>query len=89
MFNLRTLQTTVKAFLLPLLVVVVFTACKGSDSGFAPSSTAPLSSNTQATLLKNGTAVQTANGWNLQVDTSDSINNTVTANGWKIEVKYE
>lgn len=89
MLKLRVLKLITK-LITPLLLAAGFASCQGSESGFAPSAAIkPVTSNIQATLLKNGSAQQTANGWNLQIDTADSVTNSVTANGWKIEVKYE
>ena len=92
MVKIKILKSALKLLATLLFASTFLSGCKGADSGFAPAMSPPpsiSSSAVQATLIKNGSALRTANGWNLQVDTSDSVKNSVTANGWKIEVKYE
>ncbi len=92
---MNTLINHKKIFLhFTLLTPAVFLilGCKGRDSGYAPGGTnLPNSPATQSGVhtIKNGSTVQTANGWSLQFDDADPVKNITTANGWKIEVKYE
>ena len=92
MAKIRISKSDLKILAFAIFVTAFLSGCKGSDAGFAPAMTPPPTTSpsaVRATLLKNGSSLQTATGWNLQVDTSDSVKNSVTANGWKIEVKYE
>lgn len=91
------LKNHFKLILVINLTSFLFFGCKASTEGFAPgrSTINPLPgtptspTNPNQAFLKNGSSTVTANGWGLQIDTSDSIHSKTTANGWKIEVKYE
>ncbi len=74
-----------------LVTAFLIASCKGADGGFAPSMKSPsvIVSGQLSTALKNGSEIKTANGWTLQLDTSDPMKNLTTTNGWKIEAKYE
>ena len=96
-------QTQIKKICKLTLVIsltsFLLVGCKNATEGFAPglennnpvpeSPSPEIPVSPAVSFLKNGTTVNSANGWNLQIDTTDAVISHTTLNGWKIEVKYE
>lgn len=65
--------------------------CKNQPEGLAPSSPSgviPPDSKVIATHMKYG-ETQLAGGWEISLDTSDSVETIELANGWTVEVVHE
>lgn len=76
-----------------LVISTILTSGCGQSSGLAPSNfnNDQIVTPTESTSvqLKNGESVSLPNGWEIAIDTTDTVEEVILANGWSAEVIFE
>ena len=81
-----------KLKLLTFMYMFVLLSCQGNPGGNAPSqggdapTSPPNLPSYDQSQLKFGETVSSTNGWEVSLDTSDSVETIQLANGWTVEV---